>query len=215
MLLPIFRDLIKSQWRIVLEQLKLSGGLPVSELSRKTGGSYMAVKTHCEELTKSGYLIRTRLPRTEVGRPEIFYSLAAKADALFPQAGLDFTLELLEEVGKMFGENAPEKLLFQYFQNQYDAWLKIVEKAGTPAERAAKLAKLRQKSGCSTVCEKKPGEPVRLVEVHNPLQRLFERYPRAAAMEQRMLEQLIGTRLTRSEIPAGRESSPGVVFELL
>lgn len=215
MLLPVFRDLIKPQWRIVLEQLKLFGGLPVSELSRKTGGSYMAVKTHCEDLTKAGYLIRTRLPRAEVGRPEIFYSLATKADALFPQAGLDFTLELLDEVRRLFGDSAPEKLLFQHFQNLYDTWLKSVESAKTPAERAAKIARLRQKAGCSTICEKKPGEPVRLVEVHNPLQRLFERYPRAVAMEQRMLEQLIGTRLTRTEIPAGRESTPGVIFELM
>ena len=64
MLLPVFRDLIKPHWRVVLEELKITGGMPVSELAKCTGGSYMAVKTHCEELTKSGYLVRTRLPRT-------------------------------------------------------------------------------------------------------------------------------------------------------
>jgi len=214
MLLPVFRDLIKPQWRTVLEALKRSDGLPASELSRATGVSYMAVKTHCEELTKAGYVIRTRLPRTEVGRPEIFYSLSAKADALFPQAGVDFTLALLEEVKRMYGESGPEKLLFQYFQTQQDIWSMLLEKLASPAEKAAKLAKLREKAGCASSFETAPGGPGRIVELHNPLQRVFEHYPRAAAMELRMIEELVGRRVTRTELAGGRQTPPRVVFEI-
>jgi predicted ArsR family transcriptional regulator len=214
MLLPVFRDLIKPQWRTVLEELKRSDGLPASELARAAGVSYMAAKTHCEELTKAGYVIRTRLPRTEVGRPEIFYSLSEKADALFPQAGVDFTLALLDEVKRMYGESGPEKLLFQYFQTKQEEWEKALEKLATPTEKAARLAKLREKEGCASTCESEPGEPVRIVELHNPLQRVFELYPRAVAMELRMLEQLLGRRLTRSELPGGRQTPPRIVFEI-
>ena len=213
MLLPVFRDLIKPQWRVVLEELKITGGMPVSDLARKSGGSYMAVKTHCEELTKSGYILRTRLPRTEVGRPEIFYSLAPKADALFPQAGVDFTLALLEELRLMYGDSAPEKVLFQYFQKQQEVLAKQLAKFPTPAEKAVKLAALREKEGCASHCEQEPGQPIRIVEIHNPLQRIHQQYPRSVAMETRMLEQLLGTRLIRRELPGGRESFPRVVFE--
>ena len=174
----------------------------------------MAVKTHCEELTKAGYIVRTRLPRTEVGRPEIFYSLATKADALFPQAGADFTLELLEEVRLMFGESAPDKLLFQHFQKQTERLAKPLEKIQLIAEKAVRLAALREKSGCAGFCKQEPGEPIRIVELHNPLQRIFERYPRAAAMELRMLEQVLGSRLVRRELPGGRKTTPCVVFEI-
>lgn len=214
MLLPVFRDLIKPQWRVVLEKLKLSGGMPVSELARLIGGSYMAVKTHCEELTKSGYVIRTRLPRGEVGRPEIFYSLSAKADALFPQAGLDFTLDLLDELRLMYGESAPEKLLFQHFQKRGQRLAKILEKFISPADKAVKLASLREMEGCVCLCEINPGKPIRLVEFHNPLQRIFEHFPRAAVMELRMLEQLFSTRLNRHELPGSRDSSPRIIFEI-
>lgn len=214
MLLPVFRDLIKPQWRVVLEELKRTGGMPVSDLSRKIGGSYMAVKTHCEELTKAGYVIRTRLPRAEVGRPEIFYSLASKSDALFPEAGLEFTLELLAELKQLYGESGPEKLLFQYFQRRQEQWAKPLEKLATPAEKAAKLVKLREKSGCVCQCECEPGNSVRIIDLHNPLHRIFEHYPRTAAMETRMLEALLGRRLIRSELPGGRESTPRVVFEI-
>lgn len=214
MLLPVFKDLIKPQWRTVLEALKRTGGQSAADLSRATGAGYMTVKAHCDELTKAGYVIRTRLPRTEVGRPEIFYSLSLKADALFPQAGLDFTLELLDEAQRMFGESGPEKLLFQYFQKRTDQWAKDLEKLPTRAEKAAKLAKLREKEGCASSCESEPSGPVRIVELHNPLQRVFEHYPRAAAMEHRMFEQLLGTRISRTELPGGRQCPPRIVFEI-
>lgn len=214
MLLPVFRDLIKPQWRAVLETLKLAGGMPVSELARQTGGSYMAVKTHCDELTKSGYLIRTRLPRTEVGRPEIFYSLSTKADALFPEAGAAFTADLLDELRLLYGDSAPEKLLFQYFQKRGEQLAKVLDKHQFVAEKAAKLTALRQKEGCAALCEAEPGQPVRITEIHNPLQRIFERYPRAAAMELRMIERLLGRKVVRREEPTGRQTPPRIVFEI-
>ncbi|MEI6176500.1 MAG: hypothetical protein WCS43_06380 [Verrucomicrobiota bacterium] len=214
MLLTVFKDLVKPQWRAVLEELKLSGETSVSDIARSLGGSYMAIKTHCEELTKAGYLVRTRLPRAEVGRPEIFYSLSTKADALFPQAGADFTLELLEGVRLMFGESAPEKLLFQYFQKQSDGLEKRLEKLQTIKEKAAKIAALRTQQGYAGFCKQDPDEPLRIVELHNPLQRIFERYPRAVTMEVRMLEHLLGCKITRRELHGGRKTTPCVVFEI-
>lgn len=214
MLLPVFRDLIKPQWRTVLEALKHSGGQSAADLARSTGAGYMTVKAHCDELTKAGYVLRTRLPRTEVGRPEIFYSLSVKADALFPQAGVDFTLELLDELQRMYGENGPEKLLFQYFQKRQEQWAKVLGKLASLNEKVAKLAKLREQDGCASSVEGEPGGPARITELHNPLQRVFEHYPRAAAMEQRMLEALLGQRLIRRELPGGRDTPPRVVFEI-
>ena len=215
MLPPEIRDLIKPQWRPVLEELKHAGGLSVSELARKSGTSYMAVKTHCDALTKAGYLIRTRLPRTAVGRPEIFYSLAAKADGLFPQPGVAFILELLDEARLMFGASAPDKLLYQHFQKRLDRLSKQLVKSPVPTARAVQLAALREQDGCTCRCEHQPGKPVSIVEFHNPLQRIFEHYPRAVTMELRMLEQLLGCRLIRRELPTGRETPPQVEFELV
>ncbi len=214
MLLPVFQDLLKPQWRLIIEALKLAGGLPVSELARRVSTSYMTAKTHCDELADAGYLIRTRLPRTAVGRPEIFYSLSAKADALFPEAGLEFTLDLLDELRAMHGESAPERLLFQHFSKLGERLEKSISKLRSPADKARKLAALRAKDGHASRCETEPGQPVRIMEYHNPLQRVFERFPRAATMELRMIEQVLGARVIRSELPAGPDGTPRVVFEI-
>jgi predicted ArsR family transcriptional regulator len=211
MFLPVFRDLIKPQWLLVMELLKQHGGMPLSEICKHIHSSYMTAKDHCDQLVEAGYLHRTRMPRTEVGRPIIFYNLAAKADALFPQAGMDFVFDMLEELRAMHGESAPERLLFQHFAKVAARWGKALEKSNTPVERARKLAALRIKSGCA-------GEfvhdPARIIEYHNPMQRVFDRYPRAVVIEQRMIEQLIGCRVTRHEIPGGPETTPRIVFEI-
>jgi len=223
MLLPAFQDLIKPQWRTVLEALKTRGELPVSELARLNGVSYMAAKSHCEALTKAGYLVRSRLPRTEVGRPEILYSLSDKASSLFVQAGMEFTLDLLENTRRIFGESTPDKLLFQYFQKLQQSWAHELEGVDGPTGRAAKLAKLRCKAGYASTFSKSPKPsphlpkplPDHLFETHNPLQQVFEHYPRAVTMELRMLEELLGCRLKRVEVDTGRKAAPHIAFELL
>ncbi len=214
MLLPVFQELIKPQWRAVLETLKLTGGLAVSELARQVGASYMAVKQHCEELKQIGYVDRSRVPRTAVGRPEIFYSLSAKADALFPQAGVEFTLEVLDELKGLFGENTPDKVLFQHFQMQQAKWQLVIAKGRTFAEKVDKLVGLRIRQGCSIRLNNDPAGGSSIEEFHNPLQRIFDRYPRAVAMEQRMIEELLGVRVVRRELTGGRTGQPRVVFEV-
>lgn len=215
MLLPVFHDLIKPQWLAVIELLKQHGGMPVNEIARRIDASYMTAKCHCDQLAEAGYLTRTRLPRTEVGRPEIFYSLAAKADALFPQAGVDFALDLLEDMQAMHGASAPERLIFQHFSKATARWEKSMEKTTDPAGRAHKLAAIRSKAGyASSFTQDDADGHGRIIELHNPLHRVFERFPRVIAMEQRMIEQLLGCRITRHEIPCGPETAPRVVFEL-
>lgn len=214
MFLPVFQDLIRPQWRAVLEELKLSGGLPVSELARRVDASYMAVKQHCEELKKLGYLDRSRIPRTAVGRPEIFYSLGAKSDALFPQAGGLLTLDLLQDLKALFGENTPDKLFFQHFQKQYEKWQPLVAAETGVMAKVTRLVTLRNREGCFGRIGELPESGLCVEEFHNPMQRIFEAYPRAMAMELRMIEQLLGTRVTRREISGGRSGQPRVVFEV-
>ncbi|MFT3991642.1 MAG: hypothetical protein QM680_09565 [Luteolibacter sp.] len=205
---------MKPQWVETIEQLKLSGGLPVSELARRLGASYMAVKQYCEDLKDLGYLERTRLPRTEVGRPEILYRLTAKADALFPQAGAQFSLDLLEQVRALFGENAPERLIFQYFQSQQEQWKPKLTKAKSLVEKATLLAALREKAGSFGRCRYDAEKGFRIEEYHHPLEAVFIKYPRAILMEVRMLEQLLGTRVNRVEIPGGKHGPARVDYEV-
>jgi predicted ArsR family transcriptional regulator len=207
---PAVQDLVKPQWLAVLARLKTSGGMSVPELCRDTEGSYMTIKAHCEELTGRGYLLRTRLPRTATGRPEILYSLAARADSLFAGPGTPFALDLLAEARVLFEDIAPERMLHQWFQKRADAWKPALAAKKDLAGRTTKLATLRTAEGWQSVCKT---DPLRLIDYHHPLQRVFEAHPRAVVIEHRMLETLLETRIVRREEPGGREGMPFIVHE--
>jgi len=215
MFTPAFHDLLKPQWLGTLTELKTSGGLAVSELSRRLGSSYMTVKQHCEDLTKRGYLKRTRVPRTEIGRPEIFYRLSEKAEALFPSIPVSFTLELLNQIKQLFGENAPERLLFQHFQSQEEQWKARLSKGTTVLYKAQLFAKIREKERLFLRCIHDPETgAIILREFHHPLRHVFKAYPRAVALEQRALEAALGVRVSREASEMDGESQGHVDFVL-
>ena len=194
------KDLAKPQWLAALGALKTSdNGMAIRELAEQLGVSYMAAKQYAEDLTRMGYLQRIRTPRTAVGRPEIAYRAAARADALFPDIGMALTLELLENSRQLFGENAPDRLLYQHFESLHARWAALLEPLTHPCGKAEKLAALRCEYGAVCFFENAAGAPARLIEHHHPLNRLFAPSPRAVAMDTQLIGDLLGTRIDRRE----------------
>jgi len=199
------QDLAKPQWLAVLSALKRGGGMPITQLAEQLGVSYMAAKQYGEDLTRLGYLERIRTPRTAVGRPEIFYRVATKTDSLFPNTGMALSLELLESSRQLFGENAPERLIYQHFESLRGRWSSEFASASNLRERAQILADLRTASGAICFFEPSNAPSARLLEIHHPLTPLFRNFPRAVGMDTRLIEDLLGTHVERIE--TGKESA--------
>lgn len=196
---PAFHDLLKPQWLAALSELKVSGGLAVSELARRLDSSYMTVKQHCEDLTKLGYLKRSRVPRTEIGRPEIFYRLSEKAEGMFPGIPEAFALNVLDQIQRTFGETAPDRLIFQYFQEREEEWKVKLSKGTTLLYKARLFAKIRSQEGLFILClhDEATGS-ITLREFHHPLARVFAKHPRALEMERRAVEAALGVKVSRA-----------------
>ena len=195
------RDIARPSQAEILEALKKSEGMPVSDLARAIGMSYMGVKQHCVTLEKKGYLECWRVPRSEVGvgRPEKLYRLTEKADPLFAQAGVDLTLEFMQAVSEQFGETAPEKLLFRFYQKRREDWQKRVSVGRSLVERCTRYVDIWEKHGASARAHHESGEGLRIEEFHNPLGPIFEAYPSARRFEVHMMEQLLATKVTIEE----------------
>lgn len=189
------RDLSRPHWFDIIELVKRSTGLSVPELARELKMSYMGVKKHCVTLEKLGYLDTWRRPKV-VGRPEKLYRLTEKANDIFPQIGNDVTLSLLEAASQ-FDANAAEKLLFAHF-HALTVRLNKKVKGQSVADRAMALAKLRDQSGHVSECAYHPEEGLQIVECHNPLQPVFDRYPTAERMEEQLFERIVGASVERS-----------------
>ncbi|MCH1507600.1 MAG: winged helix-turn-helix transcriptional regulator [Akkermansiaceae bacterium] len=215
MFLKVQRDTMRASYAEILEVIKCSDGMPISDLSRELGMSYMGVKQHCLNLTERGYLVEWRVPREKraVGRPEKLYRLTKKADPLFPQAEIGLTLAIFEGARQLYGESAPEKLLFHHFQELRDQWQAKVRTGKSLVEKATRLTDLRDKQGWFSRCHYDPETGFRIEEFHNPLAEIYAKYPNAVRMEVQMMEQVLGTKVIRNEASVGK-GRKRVVYEI-
>jgi predicted ArsR family transcriptional regulator len=189
------RDIAKPQWFEIIKALKCSVGLSVGEISEVLGMSYMGVKGHCVELEKRGYLDTWRRPK-DVGRPEMAYRLTPKADALFPEVGVEFGLGVLESVAASAGEAAAEKLLFNHFASRGRDYEKRV-KGDSLEVRVKSLVRIRESEGCMARIEDDENSEVGWVEYHSPLAKVADRFPCVERMEDAMLSRAVGAPVHR------------------
>ncbi|MFV0338073.1 MAG: helix-turn-helix transcriptional regulator [Chthoniobacterales bacterium] len=184
----------KTQRLAILEEIKRSGrGLPVKALAATLKMSYMGVKDLCIDLEKNGLLKTWRNPRPR-GRPEIEYRLTRKAEEAFPRPDNSALLSVLASAARLHGAAMPAKLLMLYFQEKLEIYRRFV-RGDTPLERAKWLARARDREGHYSVFHSDP-EPC-LLEHHQPLWDVFEAYPDSGKMEERMIGQVLGCRVSR------------------
>jgi len=191
----------------LLELIKAEPDLTVRQLAERLGMSYTGVKAQCLILERKGYL-SARQRRRPFGRPEVLYVLREKARPLFPEGGVDVSLSLLDQCRKLFGSQAPEKVLFLHFQAQAEQISQAIGE-GTTTERAQALAAMRSTAGYYS--QYSPGPPARLIERHSPLAGLFKVWPQAMAMETAMLGKILGCSVRRVQ-DAGNEAE--IIFLL-
>jgi len=192
----LIAEIGKSQRLQILNQLKRTQGLPVSELAGKLGMSYMGVKQHCISLHKEGYLDTWRRSKP-VGRPEMLYRLTQRAHELFPVASNEMTIVLLESALKLYGPASAEKLLFNVFQHKADGYIAKL-KGGTLAEKAASFVKLRDHDGNMAELES-DGAGLRIVEHHSPMLDLLRAFPIVARLETEMYQRVLKAPVRREE----------------
>lgn len=196
-MLNLLREMLHTPVLDIVQRLKHSTGMTVTELCTAMKMSYMGVKQHCVELEKAGFLDTWRRPKAS-GRPEKLYRLTDKADALFMNFGTPLTLDLLATAERVYGESAPPKLLYSYFQSKGEAWNAKLAVAASLEERARLLARLRSADGCMSTCETDAQGHLLLVEHHRPFRELAARYSIVDELECEMIERVLGCEVRRS-----------------
>lgn len=196
MLLPLLREIVHSPVTEIIRHLKQSPGMSVKELCSVMNMSYMGVKQHCMELEKKGCMDTWRRPKPH-GRPEKIYRLTPKLDALFPQAGESTVLELLATAERVFGQTAPEKLLYSWFQAKAERYQAKLAQETTMQDKVLMLARLRSAEGCMSAAEMSSDGALRLVDYHCPLAEVSKKFPLINEIECDMIERLLDCTVER------------------
>ncbi len=192
----LLHDLVRTPVTEIVQRLKRSPGMSVKELCSAMKMSYMGVKQHCDDLHKKGYLDTWRRAKA-AGRPEKIYRLTHKLDPLFPQAGEGALLELLATAQRVFGDTAPEKLLYSLFQARAERYAPLLAAKASLQEKVEALAKLRSAEGCMSVREIQEDGTLSLVDYHCPYAELARTYDILPELECDMIERLLGSQVER------------------
>ncbi|MFH1066313.1 MAG: winged helix-turn-helix transcriptional regulator [bacterium] len=183
---------------LILREIKRSQGLSVSELCKRVGLSYMGVKQHCVTMEKEGYLDTWRRPKG-MGRPEKAYRLTQNAQDFFPTEYGNFTCEILNSIQQVYGDTAPDKILYNIYKNQTAELAKKI-KGNTLEERARHLAVLREEQGyMSEYYFDRDSGHRQITDYNCPILLCIERFPILREMERKMMEKILMAQVTRDE----------------
>jgi predicted ArsR family transcriptional regulator len=194
----LLRKLAKSQKYLILAEIKRSQGLSVSQLCERINLSYMGVKQHCVALEKDGYLDTWRRPKG-MGRPEKAYRLTTIAQEFFPSEHTNFTSEILKSLEQVYGPAAPEKILYQIYQNQM---VKTQAKVSghTLEERARSFAALREQDGyMSEYYFNGDIQRHQIIEYNSPVLTIADQFKILTQLENTLIENVLGVRVHREE----------------
>lgn len=127
-----------------------------------------AARQQLGKLAAEGLVEATTAAPKGVGRPSQVWALTAAGHARFPDAHAELTVQLLEHVRGVLGEDALQKLISARQADTRRAYAAAMEDAAGVEERVARLAALREREGYMAEWRREGGGWL-LVENHCPI----------------------------------------------
>ena len=130
----------------ILLNIKLKGPQIVSELAESAGISKEGMRQQLEKLEKEGYILFKSVAKG-VGRPTILYDLDKKGLARFPDSHAGLTVQLLESIREVLGQDAIDQVVAYKQQNDLTKYTNALEGQDTITGKLENLTDIRSKEG--------------------------------------------------------------------
>ncbi|TVY11012.1 helix-turn-helix transcriptional regulator [Paenibacillus cremeus] len=115
-------DHIPEPRRTIVQTLKTRGSSSMGKLAAVLEISAEAVRQHLKQLELEGWISRSSIRSSGVGRPEIQYRLTAAGEHLFDKKYDQLTVELLDVIGHQLGETALQQVLQAMIEARVASW---------------------------------------------------------------------------------------------
>ena len=180
----------------ILQLIRQRGPQSIKLLEVELGVTTNAVREQIQNLLAAGLLLAEK-QRRGAGRPAYVYSLTEKAQQLFPQA-YDVLLKLLiEEIVRREGADNAQSLLNAVGERMAEGLVGVDKSAGLREQLQSIASGLARQGMPITILEQ--DEAVALDSWSCPYISLARETEGVCRMEQHMLEQALGTRVTLDE----------------
>lgn len=151
----------------ILYILKTRGPQTAQSLAAMMDMTSMGARQHLQSL-ESQELASTFDKVEKRGRPSRYWQLTAKANSRFPDRHNDLTLNMIDAVKKVFGEEGLDKLIVERETKGLKNYQAAVEGCETLMDKAQALAAIRTDEGYMATIEEDE-EGIWLFENHCPI----------------------------------------------
>lgn len=152
----------------ILNALKTKGETRADDLAEPLGLTAMAVRQHLYQLQEEGAVTCISKPLGR-GRPAKLWTLTPKADVYFQDTHRDLSLDLIEGIRSVMGEDALDQLIEYRAGKQLEQYREATADSSGLREKLERLATERSKEGyMADVAEDNDGSLL-LIENHCPI----------------------------------------------
>ena len=152
----------------VLYALKSAGPQSADALARRLKVTVVAARQQLGRLLDKE-LVVFEDRREGVGRPKRLWSLSKAGHARFPDSHAAMTLDLIQAVSAVFGEEGLDRVIEEREQATRRLYAERLKPARSLAERAKLLAEQRAEEGYMAEVKRLPDGALMLVENHCPI----------------------------------------------
>jgi predicted ArsR family transcriptional regulator len=130
----------------ILIYLKMNGSQSANELAKKFQMTAEGMRLHLLKLEESGLICSDSVTKG-VGRPTILYKLTKYGDERFPDNHAALTVQLLESVQNLFGQEALQLIIDTKKEKDFVRYENALSNAVTTEEKIERLTEIRSKEG--------------------------------------------------------------------
>ncbi|HYK92486.1 MAG TPA: MarR family transcriptional regulator [Thermoplasmata archaeon] len=178
-----------SQKQAILLALKRGGNLSLKEVAAALGVTRVAALRHLSVL-ESQRLVERSYRHQGVGRPQVYFRLAATSTGLFPQAYTQMSVCALQFIEQRLGRAAVVELLQQRAHELEDRGHARFQ-GKSLAGQVAELARFRQEGGYMAEVGARRSGSVEMLEHNCPILAIAQEFPEACEVERTMFESML------------------------
>jgi predicted ArsR family transcriptional regulator len=152
----------------IINELKKRGAARADDLAEPLHLTAMAVRQHLYQLQADG-AVESVTEAMGRGRPAKKWQLTEKSDIYFPDAHRDLTLDLIDSVRSVLGEEALEQLIEHRSEKQLQSYADAMTDKTDTEERLKSLAASRTAEGYMADIEPSENGGFLFIESHCPI----------------------------------------------
>lgn len=180
----------------ILHLLKKEEALTVNDLTDRLNITHMAVRKHLTSLEKDGLIFSLEV-KQPMGRPLQTYTLTEKAETRFPKSYEGITIEFLQDIKDLHGEEAIQQLFLSREARLTEEYTSRLQDKRTSSDKLNELVIIQNEKGYMANLTQIDEETYELAEYNCPILSVAKEFKMACKCETNMLKNVLGTELIK------------------